>query len=56
MRNRLKLTEAVVPVDRGSFMGGWGLLCGWAGKQAHSSIQTTLPLNEKGFFRVAPDQ
>ena len=56
IRNRLEWAEAVILVDRGSFVGGWGLLCGWAGKVAHPSIQSTPPLNEKGSFRVAPDQ
>ena len=55
IRNHLGWAEAVILVDRGSFVGGWGLLCGWAGKVVHPSIQSTPPLNEKGSFRVAPN-
>ena len=56
IRNHLEWAEAVILVDRGSFVGGWELFCGWAGKVVHPSIRSTPPLNEKGSFRVAPNQ
>ena len=43
IRNRLEWAEAVILVDRGSFVGGWRLLCEWAGKVTHPSIHSTLP-------------